>query len=147
MKVGLITFHFVNNYGGALQAYALHEFIKKSFPVECKIIDYRHWFIRLTDSIRMFPVAEPKKDFMPWTHTIRARKERVQKFRRFMKKYGDLTETHCTYRQLKPERDSFALLICGSDQIWNPLLTFGPAKAYFLKFAGKKPEKSHMRQV
>ena len=39
MKIGIITFHFVNNYGGVLQAYALHEFIKKSFPVECNIYD------------------------------------------------------------------------------------------------------------
>ena len=141
MKIGIITFHFVNNYGGALQAYALHEFIKKSFPVKCQIIDYRHWFIRLTDAIRMFPVAEPIKNLMPWTHTIHDRKERGRKFRRFIRTYGNLTEARLTYRQLKSERDSFDLLICGSDQIWNPLLTFGPAKAYFLKFAGTKTRK------
>lgn len=141
MKIGIITFHFVNNYGGVLQAYALHKFIKKSFPVECRIIDYRHWFIRLTDSIRMLPVEEPMKNFVPWTHSIRARITRVRKFRSFIEKNGDLTDAHCTYRQLKSERDSFDLLICGSDQIWNPILTFGPAKAYFLKFAGIKTRK------
>lgn len=141
MKIGIITFHFVNNYGGVLQAYALHEFIKKSFSVECNIIDYRHWFIRVTDGIRMFPVAEPMKNFLPWIRTISDRKERGRKFRRFIKTYGDLTATHLTYRQLKSERDSFDLLICGSDQIWNPLLTFGPSKAYFLKFAGIKTRK------
>ena len=138
MKIGIITYHFVNNYGGVLQAYALHEFIKKSFPVECRIIDYRHWFIRLTDGIRSFPVADPTKNYIPWMHTISDRKERVRKFRCFIKTYGDLTSAHYSYRHLKSERDSFDLLICGSDQIWNPLLTFGPAKAYFLKFAGIK---------
>lgn len=100
MKIGIITFHFVNNYGGVLQAYALHEFIKKSFSVECNIIDYRHWFIRVTDGIRMFPVAEPMKNFLPWIRTISDRKERGRKFRRFIKTYGDLTATHLTYRQI-----------------------------------------------
>ena len=136
MKIGIITFHFVNNYGGVLQAYALHECIKKSFPAECSIIDYRHWFIRLTDSIRMFPVVDPMKNSASWIHTIHDRKERGRKFRLFMKTYGDLTAPYLTYRQLKSERNKFDLLICGSDQIWNPLLTFGPAKAYFLRFAG-----------
>lgn len=57
MKIGIITFHFVNNFGGALQAYALRRTISEKCNVEAEIIDYRNWFIRLTDRVRLFPIS------------------------------------------------------------------------------------------
>ena len=39
-------------------------------------------------------------------------------------------------QELKARSRDCDLLICGSDQIWNPTLTFGLAKPYFLRFAG-----------
>jgi hypothetical protein len=40
MKIGIITFHHIDNYGATLQAYALHKFLKQQgYNVE--IIDYR----------------------------------------------------------------------------------------------------------
>lgn len=135
MKVGIITFHFVNNFGGVLQAYAFQNFLTDEFHVECKIIDYRHWFIRLTDAARRFPLTDPSKCLGPWSHTIGERKERKRKFERFIKKHENLTKYYRTYHRLKRNEDKFDLIICGSDQIWNPYLTLGPAKAYYARFA------------
>lgn len=39
MKVGVVTFHFVNNFGGALQAYALSHTVGKICNAETEIID------------------------------------------------------------------------------------------------------------
>ena len=41
MKIGILTFHYVHNFGAVLQAYGLLEYIK-SLGHECHIIDYRN---------------------------------------------------------------------------------------------------------
>ena len=38
MKTGIITFHFVNNFGGALQAYALKEAIRNNCDTKIEVI-------------------------------------------------------------------------------------------------------------
>ena len=40
MKIGILTFHFGNNYGGLLQCYALQEVLKRA-GYEVEIINYR----------------------------------------------------------------------------------------------------------
>ena len=42
MRVGIITFHFVNNFGGALQAYALQRVVKEQCNVDVVIVDYKN---------------------------------------------------------------------------------------------------------
>lgn len=38
-KIGIITFHRANNYGAALQAYALQSFLSRKYC--CDVLDYR----------------------------------------------------------------------------------------------------------
>ncbi len=133
-KVALITFHFVNNFGGALQAYALQEAIEKECQAEVEIIDYRNGFIEFTDLVRLFPVTKNPAELQSGLKTMRERFGRVSRFRSFRKE-----KMHCTKRpyhhlDLKlhaPEADAY---VCGSDQIWNPFLTFGVKGAYYLDF-------------
>ncbi len=137
MKVGIITFHFANNFGGALQAYALRHFLETRLGAEARIIDYRHWFIRMTDFIRTFPVTSYAPCFLPWFGTIAERKRRTVKFRKFMEQEGHLTRCFLREGELKSIGSDFDMYICGSDQIWNPVITFGPVGAYYLDFAGE----------
>ena len=140
IKVALITFHFVNNFGGALQAYALQEAIEKECKAEAQIIDYRNGFIEFTDFVRLFPVTKNRDEIRSGLATMRERFGRVRRFQSFRNK-----KMHCTKRpyhhiHLKlhaPEADAY---ICGSDQIWNPFLTLGVKGAYYLDFvdAGRK---------
>ncbi len=58
MKVDIITFHFVNNFGSALQTY-----IDKTFNAEVEIIGYKNGFIKLTDTVRLFPITKSIKQF------------------------------------------------------------------------------------
>lgn len=138
-KVGIITFHFVNNFGGVLQAYALQKAIADRCNVETEIIDYRNWFIRLTDRIRLFPISTDKKEIISGLKTMKLRIQRRNKFGNFTKNHVKLTKKYLNHFQLNrnpPKADKY---ICGSDQIWNPFLTMGVSSNYFLAFE-KKPE-------
>lgn len=134
MRVGIITFHFVNNFGGVLQAYALQRTIKEKCNVESEIIDYRNWFIRLTDRIRLLPITTNPKEFVSGWLTMRKRIGRRNRFGKFIIRYAHLSRKYISHFGLKrcpPGDDKY---ICGSDQIWNPVLTAGVSYSYYLQF-------------
>ena len=91
MKTGIITFHFVNNFGGALQAYALRRFVSEHFDTEAELIDYRHWFIRLTDNARMLPLTPNPRFYGPWFRVFGQMCGRRRRFSDFMHKEGRLS--------------------------------------------------------
>ncbi|MCQ2518975.1 MAG: polysaccharide pyruvyl transferase family protein [Lachnospiraceae bacterium] len=135
MKIGLITFHFVNNFGGALQTYSLQKYIKNNFNVDSvHVIDYRNWFIRFTDTVRLFPITKNKKAFISGLKTMGQRLHRKKKFDSFLKENVLLSKKYRSSIGLKlcpPKYDGF---VCGSDQIWNPIITGGVTPAYYLSF-------------
>lgn len=141
MKAHIITFHFVNNFGGALQAYALSHAVEDATGCETRIIDYRHWFIRFTDTVRILPITSNIKEIMTGLGTFPEIKGRLQKFRKFHKEDFNLSKRYSTMRQLKkyPKEDS--KFICGSDQIWNHIVTLGVASPYYLAFVKNKADK------
>ena len=141
MRVGIITFHFVNNYGGVLQTFALQKTIKDKCNADAVIVDYRNWFIRLTDWIRLFPITTNQKEFRSGINTMKARRERLDKFSSFLAEKTTLTRKYTSTAAIKrdlPECDKF---ICGSDQIWNPFLTGGVAGAYYCSFVKERNRK------
>lgn len=134
MKVGIITFHFVNNFGGALQAYALRRVVAEQCNAEAEIIDYKNWFIRLTDSIRMLPITRNFQELKSGLKTMEMRFERKKKFNLFINKNIKLTRKYSSHLSLSINPPSDDKYICGSDQIWNPFLTMGVSSNYYLKF-------------
>lgn len=138
MKIGIVTFHFVNNYGGALQAYALQHCIEKECETETKIVDYRNWFIRFTDTVRLLPITTNFKEIFSGLLTMKERIGRVKKFKIFLKKNYNLTKKYATINTLQAEPPECDKYIFGSDQIWNPMITAGVDKVYFGGFETKK---------
>lgn len=136
-KTGIITFHFVNNFGGALQAYALRRFVAERFGVDAGLVDYRHWFIRMTDAARMLPMTPNPRYYGPWLRSFGKMRARRRRFADFMRREGRLSRRADSNAALKKLAGDYRLLICGSDQLWNPMLTCGLAKPYFLRFAGE----------
>lgn len=134
MRVGIITFHFVNNFGGALQAYALSEVVSSLTGQAADMIDYRHYFICFTDFIRLLPVTSNIKEISAGMKTLQKRVERLHKFKQFQKTYYHETKTYYSSRGLKTHLPKYDVYICGSDQIWNPIVTLGVAKPYYLRF-------------
>lgn len=141
MRIGIITFHFVNNFGGALQAYALQKTIADECNASVEIIDYRHWFIRFTDTVRLFPITVNPKELKSGFKTMGQRFSRISRMESFISENCKLTRRYRSGAALRRHVPDFDKYVCGSDQIWNPLLTFGLAEPYFLGFVkdgGKK---------
>ncbi|MEW9950861.1 polysaccharide pyruvyl transferase family protein [Clostridium butyricum] len=141
MKIGIVTFHFVNNFGGALQTYALSEVVSELNKEKTIIVDYRHWFIRFTDFVRIFPITKNLKELLSGLGTFKERLDRNKKFKNFSRDYLLMSPMYSSYKKLKkdiPECDKF---ICGSDQIWNPIITLGMAPAYYLGFVKERDKK------
>lgn len=134
MKTGIITFHFVNNFGGALQAYALRRFVAERFDADAELIDFRHWFIRLTDAARMLPLTPNVRFYGPWLRSYGKMRGRRRKFAEFIRREGHPSKRADALPALEKLSANYDLLICGSDQLWNPMLTCGLAKPYFLRF-------------
>ncbi|MBR5766839.1 MAG: polysaccharide pyruvyl transferase family protein [Lachnospiraceae bacterium] len=134
MKTGIITFHFVNNFGGALQCYALQRTIREKCGSEVTVIDYRNWFIRFTDFVRMFPVSGNRKEILAGLKTFRQRIGRRNRFKKFNHSNMTLSRPYYLSRSVSDDELLCDRYICGSDQIWNPILTGGFIPAYFLSF-------------
>ncbi|MCC8136460.1 MAG: polysaccharide pyruvyl transferase family protein [Clostridiales bacterium] len=139
-KAGMLTFHFANNFGAALQTYALQYTLGTLPDLDVEIIDYRHWFIRFTDFARFFPIDKNPKGILSGLKTFPGRVRRIRKFQEFYENYYKLSERCGTSRKLKklPPYDYY---ICGSDQIWNDTVTLGFSPVYFLQFAPEEAAK------
>ena len=117
-KVGIITLYSNNNFGAALQAYALQYSLKKN-GFDCEDINYR----------RDMPTASRNNYIINILHRVRMlvfhpafkyyRKEKKKIFDRFIKE--NISESHLVYdkRSIKDSVDKYRLFICGSDNIWN----------------------------
>lgn len=141
MKVGLITFHYAHHYGAQLQAYALRKTVEKlGYP--CEIIDY----VRpdTTDGNRLFKKGASLRALLSNCHTLlhygafKRRSDRFNAFARDCMNCG--AQRYTTIEALMEDPPAYDTYICGSDQIWNPMIftpkDFDPA--FFLPFAGNK---------
>ena len=134
--IGIMTFHWATNYGAVLQAYSLQQYLEKSGCVP-EIIDYYPREYRQS-LIRCFYTKHPRKVF---ANIKNLRKEwRIEKFR---KMYLRRTRYYSTDSELTSIKKD--VIICGSDQVWNPSFTMRgekrPTLAYFLAFAGRDTKK------
>ncbi|HOQ75611.1 MAG TPA: polysaccharide pyruvyl transferase family protein [Thermoclostridium sp.] len=141
MNVGLITFHYAHHYGAQLQAYALQKAVEKlGFP--CEIIDY----VR-PDTIEgssLFKKGASPGAILSNIHTLfrlpsfRRRHQRFNSFVNENMKLGG--KRYMSIDDLLADPPVYNSYLCGSDQIWNPMI-FRPAgldPAFFMPFAGEK---------
>lgn len=149
MRIGILTRRAGYNIGSTLQAYAMARFISDA-GYHCQIIDYDEysghpmWKVRPT--IENFQWGLLK--ILPWREHVKkydyllARSLQYKNFKDFEVKYLPLTTT--TYhnkRQLQSAINEFDAFVCGSDQIWSPLL-YDPV--YYFNFV---PENREARTV
>ena len=114
MKIGIITHHYINNYGAFLQGYALQNTIKKMFPNdEVYMVHYvnrKHDIINTGGCFRF----NPKKD------SIKSYFQKIQWPRTFncaIHEYMNLTKS------VKNEKEINELgldcIVVGSDEVWH----------------------------
>lgn len=119
MKIGLITIHWANNYGAALQTFATEQVFNKYGEVF--VIDYRSKYtgkgmslLRFGSSLR--DILRVVKDLIRLLPRYRA----IRKFKLFNDKYLNMTRPVTADHDFKILNDQIDTFISGSDQIWNP---------------------------
>lgn len=151
MKAGILTYHFSDNYGALFQAYALREWLIKR-GLNAEFVNYHPRYVEEGGSLdRPWKLSLWRKNltiaYMKQAHLRRKLfGDRTQRdlFKQFrcdilgvsgprLLQADDLTTTV----------SDMDLLICGSDQIWNPSIQGGLDPVYFLDIPGS----SHVHKV
>ena len=144
MKVGIITFHDVNNYGSVLQTYATQETFR-NLGCETEVIDYRRegqsgYFQKMKNacdrsSFGKNPLLRATYYMIKSPSYLRQRKV----FTAFRQKYITLgNRRYIGFEQLKQNPPQIDVGCTGSDQMWNSEYNQGVEKAYYLAFG--KPD-------
>lgn len=101
-KVGILTFHYSDNYGAVLQAYALRERINRIPGCICDIVNY----IPEKYTYSLYQNNEEIRDSLI---------EKRELFEEFLKEYCGVEEPVISDLQ---ETD-YDVYVVGSDQVWN----------------------------
>lgn len=135
MKIGILTYHDINNFGAQLQAAALGNFISKN-GLDAEIIDYLPFRTRqrIAGSI-LRPFF--RGNFSEALAEIRKR----ARFRRSILSAARISKRKvysCSHATRYAAR--YDILICGSDELWNfgNYLGYLPPYILDMPFEGKK---------
>lgn len=131
MRIGILTFHFVYNYGAMLQAYALSNSIRELEGVECEIIDYRPSKINSFYRPQIFDFF--KKPIVSMKRAIRKKISHTKyyEFEKFLTESLSLSRRIDNDVDFRLILDKYDIVVVGSDQVWNPYIT-GYDKNYLL---------------
>ena len=122
-KVGIMTYHNANNYGAALQAYALQTTVSRLFP-DCKVevIDYQAKAIR---DQRSFKALRRSQGIVKAMIHYPFLKHRIKNIDRFVAEKMQLSQKVDSRKKLSEIASDYKAIISGSDQVWNRKLTGG----------------------
>ena len=139
---GIVTFLHNNNFGSALQAYALQRTVRE-LGMECEHLDYRpdraekiRNLLMSGNSLELVLEGMRKRDVVEEHSGALLKSKAIPAF------YAErmwMSEPCRNRKELHERSKDCSLLICGSDQVWNPVW-LNPA--YFLNFAGKDQRKT-----
>ena len=141
-RTGIITFLHNDNYGSALQAYALQRVIREAGH-DCEHLDYApdrnekiRNLLRSGNSPKLILEGLRKRSVKAGQQGARDKSAAIPEFyARRMK----LSRKCRNLKELRAAAEGYDTLVCGSDQIWNPVW-LNPA--YFGTFAPKSVKKT-----
>ncbi|EDM85041.1 polysaccharide pyruvyl transferase family protein [Limnobacter sp. MED105] len=151
MKIGILTFHFSDNFGALMQAYALRQwFIRNGH--DAVFVPYHPVHVEDGGSFRNILSASNfrrnltilyMKILHIWGKVFGNRSQRMQ-FDRFRAAHLGLHGLRrLTGEEIQQDLVGCSMLVCGSDQIWAPSVQYGIDPVYFLDF----PRASHFRRI
>ena len=114
MRIGILTHHYINNYGAFLQVYALQKALSKLYPdyiIEIiNYVNFKHCFINRCGWFRFYKERERLKDWVLKIkiHTV---------FTNERKKHLKLSHLCLTAKQVN--QLNYDIIIIGSDEVWN----------------------------
>ena len=138
-KIGIITYHYKNNFGAVLQSYALQTYLS-TIGFDAEIIDCRppsmdfRYFLSITKlALKEFFINKNKESFLlrlkKQIHRVAYSNAQRKKFEEFRVKYLKLSPFYNYFSQ-DINFNNYSIVITGSDQVWNSI--DGPASVYFL---------------
>lgn len=142
-KIGLLTFHYSNNYGGVLQTLSLYNTVK-SLGYDVEVINYipsgykpyniisnlelRKNVFKNIKGIKMLDVLKKANIMNKYCASI------INKFNIYRNNNMNLSQ-QVDEHSLKTILNTYSTIIVGSDQVWNPSQRKSPT--YFLNFGDK----------
>ena len=141
-KVGIFTYHFADNYGAVLQAYALQRYLAE-LGCEASFVDYdpdhvsrggRFWLPTSKARLRANLIIAYQK-YVHLRSRLSSNQDQRRNFRDFRDRHLNIAGIrYKTLRSLRKNPPACDAYVCGSDQIWNPSPQFGVDPAYYLDF-------------
>ena len=134
-SVGILTFLHNENYGSSLQAYALQRVVREA-GFECEHLDYRpdraekvRNLLRSGNNPKLILDGLRKRGVQAEQAEARQKSRAIPEFYAKHMKLSAPCRNGAELREAGAKHD---ILICGSDQIWNPVWL---NENYFLTFA------------
>lgn len=142
MKIGLITIHWANNYGAALQVYANYKVLGRYGDVI--VIDYRNNYT--SKGMQLVRVGRTARDVLRAGKDILRifpRYRVISKFKKFNNDHMRFSSLMCCQKDFDELDKRMDIFVSGSDQIWNPQIVSENEQLdgrYFLDFvkSGRK---------
>lgn len=140
-RIATLTTHAALNYGAVLQAYALQQYIRDQ-GCACEVLNYVPTYISKYYALIQRPTTI--RSLLLSLYQARhsdARAQRQAQFERFRQTYLHLSgPVLSTHDDLVHTANGYDLILCGSDQIWNPAI-HGFDEGFFLSFPDFHAEK------
>ena len=142
-SIKTITFQRAHNYGAFLQAYALQTCLK-SLNYNVKIIDYQNNNIDTKKPINFYKKNNIKwtiKSIIDYVKHNKLLNDKYKKFNYLIENNFDLTKKVKDDEDILNVIEDNDILITGSDQVWNPIITKGVDDIYTLNINKEKIKK------
>lgn len=148
-KIGILTFHWADNYGAMLQAFGLKTWLARQMYAPF-IINYSPAHLRGRDWLVPYEPLKPAKSRLIFTikrfvcNILTGNEWFLQKrnMRQFRESYLTADHHKILHRHRSLSNIDADAVIVGSDQIWNPDITFGLLPAYFGAFKNARIKKT-----
>ena len=140
-KVGIISIHYGVNFGSALQAIALSQYLKQNFEFECvDVINYIPKRFKRINRLKNIS-GHGAKYFMHGLIRMSRFEKTNKKYISYLKENISVSKPIYSMREAKAEFGDYDYLIAGSDQIWNSEYNQGIDEMYYLGFASENTTK------
>lgn len=135
--VAILTFHWADDYGAMLQAYALKYCLEKFSKEQVEIIPYSP--VRLEGRYWLFPITGREEEDEVRYFFMKSRfKKNISFFFKFLRRRKSMRSFRKQYLTWKPavrkadmiSLKKYSVIFVGSDQVWNPEITVGLDDAY-----------------
>ena len=137
-KIGILTFHWADNYGAVLQAYALRKYLSQN-GYNAEVVNYNCKYSARIYEPFYFQANNMKQSVKGLLRCIYNFPTWVMKrwaFNKFRDKIG-ISQHKYSKRELLDEQYDYDVFIAGSDQVWNAEIVGEDINIYSLSFVKK----------